>query len=92
MEREVWRPNSNKVQPSNGYCCSKGRYIKYKPETGASIYGPDNRCINQVCGLAQAVAAARSLGSQRLRLLYGLHQIHSDSLTHQQRSGFSEVF
>lgn len=69
---EVWRLNSHEIQPSNSYCCSKGRYIKYKTETGVSIYGPDYRCINQTCYLAHAVP---SLG-----LLYGLPQIDGWSI------------
>lgn len=72
LVREVWRLNSHEIQPSNSYCCSKGRYIKYKTETGVSIYEPDYRCINQTCYLAHAVP---SLG-----LLYGLPQIDGWSI------------
>lgn len=53
---KFWRPNSHKKQPSNGYCCRKGRNIKYKTETAASIYGADYRRINQSGYLARAVA------------------------------------
>lgn len=53
---KFWRPNSHKKQPSNGYCCRKGRNIKYKTETAASIYGADYRRINQSGYLARAAA------------------------------------
>lgn len=69
---EVWRQNNHEIQLSNGYCSSKGRYIKYKTETSVSIYGPDYRCINQVCYLAQSAPTTRSWAYQSLRLLYEL--------------------
>lgn len=59
---KFWRPNSHKKQPSNGYCCRKGRNIKYKTETAASIYGADYRRINQSGYLAIAVATRQKPG------------------------------
>lgn len=73
--RELWRMNSHEIQPSNGYCCSKSRYIKYKTETGMSIYGPDYQRTTWDSFLARAAPSPRRLGYRSLMLFYGLRQI-----------------